>query len=52
MELTAGGAVVIDVRRHDDPAASPAGALRVSPDMIPGYSEKIPREVAIVLACT
>jgi hypothetical protein len=52
MELTAAGAVVIDVRRHDDPTASPPGALRISPDMIPRHSEQIRREVAIVLACT
>ena len=52
MELSAAGAVVIDVRRHDDPTASPAGALRISPDMIPRYSERMGQEVAIVLACT
>jgi hypothetical protein len=51
-ELCAEGALVIDVRRRDDPVASPAGALRVAPDMIPQRVETMRREVAIVLACT
>jgi rhodanese-related sulfurtransferase len=51
-ELTADGAVLIDVRRHDDRSASPPGALRISPDMMPRYSAEMRREVAIVLACT
>jgi len=51
-ELTAAGAVVIDVRRHDDPAPSPDGALRISPDMIPQRAETMSKETAIVLACT
>jgi hypothetical protein len=52
LELRAAGAVVIDVRRREDTAPSPDGALRISPDMIPGHSESMRKEVAIVLACT
>lgn len=51
-ELKAAGAVVIDVRRHEDDSPSPEGALRVSPDMIPRRAETMRKEVAIVLACT
>ena len=51
-ELHAGGAVMIDVRRRDDPTASPPGALRIAPDMIPQQIEGLRREVPIVLACT
>lgn len=52
LELRAAGAVVIDVRRRDDSAPSPDGALRISPDMIPQRAEVLARETAIVLACT
>jgi rhodanese-related sulfurtransferase len=51
-DLRRAGAVVIDVRRHDDASASPSGALRISPDMIPQRAETLRRDVAIVLACT
>jgi hypothetical protein len=52
LELQDTGAVVIDVRRRDDPSPSPEGALRVSPDMIPEQAGTMRKEVAIVLACT
>lgn len=52
LELSAAGAVVIDVRRRDDAAPSPEGALRISPDMIPERAETMRKEIAIVLACT
>jgi rhodanese-related sulfurtransferase len=52
LELKAEGAVVIDVRRREDTAASPDGAVRISPDMIPRHTESMRKEVAIVLACT
>jgi hypothetical protein len=51
-ELAAAGAVVIDVRRREDPAESPPGALRISPDAIPGHTGALRQETAIVLACT
>jgi rhodanese-related sulfurtransferase len=51
-ELVADGALLIDVRRHDDPSDSPLGSLRIAPDMIPERREGFRREVPIVLACT
>jgi len=52
LELTATGAVVIDVRRREDMSASPEGALRISPDAIPQRAGTMRKEVPIVLACT
>ena len=46
------GALLVDVRRQDDPSAGLDGALRVAPDELPGRVPEFPREVAIVLACT
>jgi rhodanese-related sulfurtransferase len=46
------GALLVDVRRQDDPSAALPGALRVAPDEVPGRVPEFPREVAIVLACT
>jgi hypothetical protein len=46
------GAMVIDVRRQEDPHAALDGALRISPDEIPGRVAGFPRDVPIVLACT
>jgi rhodanese-related sulfurtransferase len=51
-ELTTAGAVLIDVRRRDDPSESPPGALRISPDKIPEHLDLLQRELPIVLACT
>jgi rhodanese-related sulfurtransferase len=51
-ELIAGGALLVDVRRVDDPAPAIAGALRISPDMVPGRVQSFPRDVPIVLGCT
>jgi hypothetical protein len=50
--LVAGGAVLIDVRRQDDPSPALPGADRIPPDEIPGRLPGLRREVAIVLACT
>ena len=50
--LIAGGALLIDVRRQDDPAPALAGALRITPDMVPGHLASFPRDVPIVLGCT
>ena len=46
------GALLIDVRRQDDPEAAYPGAERVPPDEFPGRVVGMRREVAIVLACT
>jgi hypothetical protein len=46
------GAVLVDVRRQDDPSVTLQGAVRVPPDEIPGWIQGMRPEVAIVLACT
>jgi MFS family permease/rhodanese-related sulfurtransferase len=51
-DLVARGALVIDVRRHDDESDRLPDALRISPDMIPSRVAGFRRDVPIVLACT
>jgi rhodanese-related sulfurtransferase len=51
-EFVARGALVIDVRRHDDESDRLEDALRISPDMIPSRVAGFRRDVPIVLACT
>jgi rhodanese-related sulfurtransferase len=50
--LVSEGALLVDVRRHDDPGAHLAGSVRIPPDLIPTHLPGFRREVAIVLACT
>jgi hypothetical protein len=50
--LVGAGALLIDVRRKEDPAHPLAGATRVPPDEIPGFLHDLPPGVQIVLACT
>jgi rhodanese-related sulfurtransferase len=50
--LLAEGALLADVRRHDDQSVALADALRIPPDEIPGRLDELPRDRAIVLACT
>lgn len=50
--LVAQGAVLIDVRREDDPSAVLPGSQRVPPDEIPGALTDLGEGVTIVLACT
>jgi rhodanese-related sulfurtransferase len=50
--LVDGGALLIDVRRQDDLAATLEGAERIMPDEIPGRLSSLPRDTPIVLACT
>lgn len=52
LELMAGGALVIDVRRQEDPSARLEGARRIPPDEIPSVLAELPRGAPIVLACT
>jgi hypothetical protein len=52
LELTAAGALLIDVRREDDPTEPLDGSVRIPPDMIPERVAGLRPEVAIVLACT
>ena len=49
--LVAGGAPLLDVRRHDDPAMTLDQALRISPEQIPDRLDELPRGSPIVLAC-
>lgn len=50
-ELVATGALLVDVRRMDDPAMTLGGALRVAPDEIPQRLDEFSRDTPIVLAC-
>ncbi len=50
-ELVANGALLVDVRRKDEPAVTLDGALRISPDQIPQRLGEFSRNTPIVLAC-
>jgi rhodanese-related sulfurtransferase len=50
--LLADGALLVDVRRQDDPAAPLEDSVRVAPDEVPGRLAEFPRDLPIVLACT
>jgi rhodanese-related sulfurtransferase len=50
-ELVASGALLVDVRRTDDPAVTLEGARRIPPDEIPQRLEAFSRDTPIVLAC-
>lgn len=50
--LLAEGALLVDVRRQDDPAAPLPESLRVAPDEVPGRLPEFPRDMPIVLSCT
>jgi rhodanese-related sulfurtransferase len=50
--LLEGGAALVDVRRHEDDAVQLPGAHRIPPDEIPQRLEDLPRDRAVVLACT
>jgi rhodanese-related sulfurtransferase len=52
LALVGDGAVLIDVRQHDDPSGFLAGAERVPPSEIPERLAELPRDRPIVLACT
>jgi rhodanese-related sulfurtransferase len=46
------GALLLDVRRQDDPSLTVEGALRIPPDEIPERLGELPRGFPLVLACT
>jgi rhodanese-related sulfurtransferase len=46
------GAVLVDVRRHEDDSIQLANAVRMPPDEVPGRLQELERDRAIVLACT
>jgi hypothetical protein len=50
-ELVTTGALLVDVRRKDDPVMTLEGALRVPPDEIPQRLNEFSRNTPIVLAC-
>jgi rhodanese-related sulfurtransferase len=49
--LVGNGALLVDVRRKDDPAVTLEGALRIPPDEISRRLDEFPRDTPIVLAC-
>ena len=51
-ELIAQGALLVDVRRHEDQEIWLEGAVRIPPDEIPGKLAELPRDRPIVLVCT
>jgi rhodanese-related sulfurtransferase len=51
-EFVAAGALLIDVRRHDDPTAALEDAVRIPPDEMPARVVGFQRDTPIVLACT
>jgi rhodanese-related sulfurtransferase len=51
-ELVAAGALVIDVRRHDDRTRPLERSVRIPPDEMPTRLADLPRDGPIVLACT
>jgi rhodanese-related sulfurtransferase len=50
--LVDGGALLVDVRRHEDSTVEVPGAVRIPPDEIPDALDRLPRGSPIVLACT
>ena len=51
-ELIAQGAILVDVRRHEDQELRLDGAVRIPPDEIPDKLDELPREQPILLVCT
>jgi len=51
-ELIAKGALLVDVRRHEDQEIWLEGAVRIPPDEIPGKLAELPRDRPIILVCT
>ena len=50
-ELVASGAVLLDVRRNDDPAVTLEDAVRIPPHEIPRRLDELSRDTPVVLAC-
>ena len=51
-ELIAEGALLVDVRRHEDQELRIDGAVRIPPDEIPDKLDELPRDRPILLVCT
>jgi rhodanese-related sulfurtransferase len=52
LEMATAGALLVDVRRDEGEGTILPGAVRITPDQIPGRLPTFPRDVPIVLACT
>jgi len=50
--LLADDALLVDVRRHEDDSVQLPDAVRIPPDEIPTRLDELPRDRAIILACT
>jgi rhodanese-related sulfurtransferase len=50
--LIAAGALLVDVRRHEEEELRLGGAVRIPPDEIPARLAELPRDRPILLACT
>lgn len=50
-EMVRDGAMLVDVRRQEDPASALERAVRIPPDIIPQRLSGLRRDVPIVLAC-
>lgn len=50
--LLAKGALLVDVRRHDEEELRLDGAARIPPDEMPARLGELPRDKPIILACT
>jgi thioredoxin 1 len=46
------GALLVDVRRHEDQELRLDGAVRIPPDEIPDKLDELPRDAPILLVCT
>jgi rhodanese-related sulfurtransferase len=51
-ELVAGGALLVDVRRHEDEELRLEGAVRIPPDEMPARLGELARDRPILLVCT
>jgi rhodanese-related sulfurtransferase len=51
-ELIAEGALLVDVRRHEDEELRLDEAVRIPPDEIPDKLDELPRDRPILLVCT
>jgi rhodanese-related sulfurtransferase len=51
-QLVAEGALLVDVRRHEDQELRLDGAVRIPPDEMPARLAELPPNRPIVLVCT
>ena len=51
-ELITQGALLVDVRRHEDQELRLDGAVRIPPDEIPARLDELPGDRPIIVVCT